>query len=148
MINPKVIPLLTYTCSIVSWFQTDLHSLERSFITKTRGTNTHHTDCSSDRFLLPKSEDGVEITDIHTNHVKSLRNYFHSKKKKKLPPIPNYVCDKEVNHTLLNLHDPRPTKRKHQNDTRKNNKVEEQNSTSKRAYDHEKPDVYKTLSNA
>jgi len=45
------------------------------------------------------------------------------------------------------LHDPRPTKRKHQKDTRKNNKVEEQNSTSKRAYDLEKPDVDKTVSN-
>jgi hypothetical protein len=55
---------------------------------------------------------------------------------------------KQGSYTPVNLHEPHPTKRQYQNETRKNNKVEEHNSTSNRAYDFEKPDVDKTLSNA
>jgi hypothetical protein len=77
--------------------------LERIIRTKMTKVHMHHKNSGSERFLLPKNEGGVGITDIHSLHntqVKSLRHYFH-KKTNNSHHIKLYVTHRLITHLLI-----------------------------------------------
>jgi hypothetical protein len=105
--NKHIISSLTYSYGFTSCSQTHFKSLGHIIRTKMRKATMYHKHPSSERFLLPKKNGSARIIEMHNLHnskVKSLRTYFHNKKKTSHPH--QILSDTYVNYTPLNFHDP------------------------------------------
>ena len=103
-INTYAVPILTYSFGVINWTATDLEDLQRKTRVLMTKHRMHHPKSAVERTTITRNEGGrglVDIISMHSEQIKGLRQYFHTKQHES--ELHQAIVKADKDHTPLNL---------------------------------------------